>query len=465
MMQNKPSGYQALLCVVGLISLMFWGLFVLHVSLHSLMILCICWAVGHAYYIDPDMLRLKRSMVSVIQKSASVFLFFILIGAVIAGFIMSGAIPTLIYYGLQFITPQNFLPIGMLLCSLMSLVIGSCWGTIGTMGVALMGIGALLHIPAPITAGMIVSGAYVGDKFSPMSDTTMLSALTTETNLYKHIKGMTYSMLPSYLLSLAAFWWVGSYYGFEQFMVFSDVMVLRQKISSQFTIHIITLAPMLGMIWMSFKKKPAELTMLLSIFIAIGVAVGVQNFSIVAVLDSLFFGPKLPETGFVILDAVWKHGGIQSMLWSMSFTLLILILGGLLDSYQLISTLFMRLLPYLTSTFRLVATTVFAAIACNVMMGEAYLSIILTARIFKETYHKNGWDTCVLSKAIEVGSTLSTPLIPWTSSGVFISATLGTSPQGYVHWALFNWIALGIFLSMAAINFMGIRIYTQDDGA
>ncbi len=459
MTQNKPSGYQALLCVMGIISLMFWGLFVLKASLHSLMVLGICWVVCHAYYIDSDVLRLKQSMVSAIQKSAGVLLFFILIGAVIAGFIMSGAIPTLIYYGLQFITPQNFLPIGMLLCSMMSLVIGSCWGTIGTMGVALMGIAVLLHIPAPIAAGMVVSGAYFGDKFSPISDTTMLSALTTETNLYRHIKGMTYSMLPAYLLSLGVFWWIGSYYGFEQSLVLSDVEALRQKISTHFTIHYVTLAPMLGMLWLSIKKKPAELSMLVSIFVAILVAVGIQKFSMVAVLDSLFCGPALPTTGSVILDAVLKHGGIQSMLWSMSLTLLILILGGLLDSYQLIATLFMRLLPYLTRPFRLVATTVFAAIACNVLMGEAYLSIILNARIFKKTYTTMRWDSCVLSKAIEVGSTLSTPLIPWTSSGVFITATLGISPQDYLQWALFNWIALGVFFSMAAMNFMGIKMY------
>ena len=457
MSQTKPSGYQALLCVAGIVSLMFWGLFVLKASLHSLIILCIFWVLAHAYYIDKDFLRLKQSMLSGLQKSSGMFLFFILIGAVIAGVIMSGAIPTLIYYGLEFITPQNFLPIGMVLCSMMSLVIGSCWGTIGTVGVALLGIATLLHIPAAIAAGMIVSGAYFGDKFSPISDTTMLCALMTETNLYRHISGLTYSLIPAYLLSLGVFWAIGYHYGFEHALDVTDLEALRQQISTHFTVNIISVSPMLVMLGFSIKKKPAELSMLMSLFVAIWIAILVQKFQVVDVFNSLFCGPQLPQIGSPMLDGVFKHGGIQSMLWSMSLTLLILILGGLLDSYQFITHLFAKLMPYLIRPFRLVLATVTSAIACNVLMGEAYLSIILSSRIFKETYPKLRWDKSVLSNAIEVGSTLSTPLIPWTSSGVFISATLGGAPQDYMLWAVFNWVALGVFLCMAALNFIGIK--------
>lgn len=461
MTNNKPSGCQALVCVIGIFILMFWGLFILKASLHSLILMSILWASVHAYYIDHNVLRLKQSMISAIQKSSSVLLIFLLIGTVIAGFMMSGAIPSLIYYGLNFITPQNFLPIGMLLCSMMSLVIGSCWGTIGTMGVALLGIAVLLHIPGPIAAGMIVSGAYFGDKFSPISDTTILSALSTDTNLYRHIKGMTYSILPAYCLSLGVFWWIGYYFFLDQNKVLTDVLAIQNEIRTHFKIHTLNLLPMVAMVWFSVNKKPAQLSMLVSLFIAVMVAILFQKFSITSVLNSLFSGPDLPQTNSNLLNTVLKHGGIQSMLGSMSLSLLILILGGLLDSYQLITHLFIRLMPYLTRSFRLVLTTVMAAIACNLLIGEAYLSIILNARIFKEAYAKLHLDTCVLSKALEIGSTLSTPLIPWTSSGVFIAATLGISPLEYLGWAVFNWIALGVFLSMAAMNFMGIRMYFQ----
>lgn len=456
---KKPSCSQAIVCLIGIISLIFGGLFYFKASLHTLMMLSICWVICHAYYIDSGMQRIKQSLATTLQNSACMLLFFLLIGAMIAGFIMSGAIPTLLYYGLTFITPQTFLPIGMLLCSMMSLAIGSCWGTIGTIGVALMGVALLLHIPEPIVAGMIVSGAYLGDKFSPVSDTTMLSALATETNLYRHIRGMTYSMLPAYVISLGIFWWLGYFYGFKTNLALTEIQALKENINNHFTIHYMTITPMLAMLWFSIRKKPAELAMLLSVFIAICVAIVIQKFSISAVLESLFCGPKLTKTGSTILDNVLNHGGMQKMLWSMSLTMLILVLGSLLDNYKIISTLFLYLLPYLTRTFSLVFATVFSAITCNVLMGEAYLSIILTARIFKQKYSYLGLNSCALSKAIEVGSTLSTPLIPWTSSGVFITATLGISPQKYLQWALFNWIALGMFLAMAGTNFMGIHLY------
>ncbi len=208
-MHHKPTLLHAISCITAIFMMVFSGLFLLKTSLHSIMLICIFWVMVNAFYLNTNMEMIKECIQASIQKSAFVFLFFVLIGTVIAAFTLSGAIPTLIYYGLNFISPQVFLPIGMILCSMTSLAIGSCWGTIGTMGIALIGVASIFHIPLPLTAGMIVSGAYFGDKFSPISDTTVLSALSTGTNLYKHIKGMTYSLIPAYILSLGGFWIVG----------------------------------------------------------------------------------------------------------------------------------------------------------------------------------------------------------------------------------------------------------------
>ncbi|MDP1615171.1 MAG: Na+/H+ antiporter NhaC family protein, partial [Methylococcales bacterium] len=345
----------------------------------------------------------------------------ILIGAVIAAFTLSGAIPTLIYYGLALISPNVFLPIGMLLCSMMSLAIGSTWGTIGTMGVALMGVGSILHIPLPIVAGMVVSGAYFGDKFSPISDTTILSAMTTETNLYKHIKGMTYSMIPAYVLSLAIFAGIGKYYTPVQSVSFTELATIRDLIQEHFYTGFITLLPLLVMFCMSVKKKPAELSMLTSLVVALGIAFFVQKVPIAEGLNALFSGASFKHTGSSVLDAALNRGGIQSMLWSMSLAILVLVLGGLLDSYRFIQVLFERWVTYLKTPLQLVFTTMIASVLFNLLMGEAYLSIILSSRIFKSSYKKMDLDSCLLSKAIEEGSTFSTPLIPWTTSGAFVA--------------------------------------------
>jgi len=462
---KQPSLIQSLLCLSGILFFVFVGLLVLKTSLHSIILLSLFWVILHAFYLDHNQTRFKQGMISAIQKSAPVFLYFILIGAVIAAFTMSGAIPTLIYYGLNFITPHNFLPIGMILCSMMSLAIGSCWGTIGTMGVALMGVASILDIPAPMAAGMIVSGAYFGDKFSPISDTTMLSALATNTDLYTHIKGMTYSIIPAYLISFGIFWFIGSHYVIDNPAYLQDITSIQHLIRTHIQIGFMTLLPIFMMLILSLKKKPAELSMLISIVIALCLSFFMQHLTLTDVLNSLFSGPHFSKTGSTILDTALSRGGIQSMLWSMSLALFILTLGGLLDSYHFISTLFARMIYRLKHPVSLVLATLSIATTCNLLMGEAYLSIILTSQLFKRAYQKMGLKSCVLSKAIEEGSTFSTPLIPWTTSGAFIAATLGVYPLDYLFWSVFNWVAPIVFIGFVAIKFVGIKMYVQEPAA
>ena len=459
--EQRPSFNQAMLCLLGIVFLVFFGLFVIKTSLVHMILLCIIWTILHAYYFDQNIIRLKRSLFSAIRKSASVFLFFILIGALIAAFTISGAIPTLIYYGLDFISPLNFLPIGMVLCSLMSLAIGSCWGTIGTMGVALIGVASILQIPLPMAAGMIVSGAYFGDKFSPISDTTILSALTTETDLYKHILGMTYSIIPAYIISLIIFWFIGAHYGAEHALLLNQVVSIQQHIYVHFHIGFITLLPMGVMLILSLKKIPAAVSMLLSVFVALIVAIFVQKIHFTEALNALWIGPNMKTTGSSLMDAVFNHGGIHSMLWSLMLALLILTLGGLLEAYHFITTLFARMVQHLKTPIALVSATITTSVLCNILMGEAYLSIILSSRIFKKSYINMKLDSCVLSKAIEEGSTFSTPLIPWTTSGVFITSTLGVYPLDYLFWSIFNWVAPLMFLLLVSVNFVGIKLYQQ----
>lgn len=454
-----PSFAHSFFCISSLFILVFSGLFLLKTSIHSIILLCIFWVILNAWYLNPNVEQLRESIRTGVQKSSFLLLFFILIGAVIAAFTLSGAIPTLVYYGLNLISPKAFLPIGMILCSLMSLAIGSCWGTIGTMGVALMGVATILHIPLPITAGMIISGAYFGDKLSPISDTTILSASTTDTDLYKHIKGMTYSLIPAYLICAGIFWFIGMQQPVGDSAQLQELSAVQHVISQNFNIGPIALLPMLVMFLLSIYKKPAELSMLCSVVIAIIVAMSIQHWSLAEVLNGLFTGPMIHTTDSTILNTVLSRGGIQSMLWTMALTLLILVLGSILESYRFISVLFESLIGYLKKPTSLVFSTLLTTIMCNMLMGEAYLSIILTSRIFKKAYHHQGLDSCVLSKAVEEGGTLSTPLIPWTTSGAFIIATLGISPFDYLLWSFFNMLAPLCFLIFVKINFAGIKMY------
>lgn len=218
---------------------------------------------------------------------------------------------------------------------------------------------------------------------------------------------------------------------------------------------------MMAILALAFLKKPAELSMLFAIFLALLIAVWGQDLNLSLVLTQLFTGPQHVITGSVILDNALSHGGIQSMLGPMSLALLILALGGLLDNYDFLNTLCAPMIRDLKDPFSLVLATLVVAVMANLMMGEAYLSIILTSRLFKHAYYNLGLDSCVLSKAIEEGSTFSTPLIPWTTSGAFIAATLGVFPSEYIFWALFNWIAPIMFLGFVALKFLGLKMYVH----
>jgi NhaC family Na+:H+ antiporter len=423
------------------------------------MMLCVFWVMLNIMFVDHDMHRFKQSMISSIQKSSSVLLIYLFIGTIVGVSIISGAIPTLIFYGLKWITPSLFLPLGMLLCSVMSLAIGSCWATIGTMGVALIGIAAVLNIPLPIAAGMIVSGAYFGDKLSPLSDTTILSAHTTGTDLYKHIKGMTYSLIPAYCTTLGLFGVIGVFYMPQSGCSLEKLNEVLSYLSTHYHIGWISVIPMMVMFSLSMMKKPAELVMLVGIFLSLMVAIFVQQETIQSSMNVLYVGSVVKNTHLPLLESMLNRGGMERMLSSLSLTLLILALGGLLESYHFITVVCSTLLKKLHGPLSLVSATLVSAVVINMLVSEAYLSIMLLQKIFGDAYKKNQLDSSLLSKSIEEGATFSTPLIPWTTSGVFVATTLGVSPLEYLPWSLLNWIAPLFLIIFVMSNFCGRQMY------
>lgn len=456
-----PTTAHASLCIGMIFVLVFSGLFIIHASLHGIILLCIVWAILNAFWISADVERLKKCIQSTVQDASFLFLIFILIGAVIAAFTISGAIPTLVYYGLTLISPHYFLPIGLILCALMSLAIGTSWGTIGTIGVALMGVANILQIPAPITAGMIISGAYFGDKLSLISDTTILSAHSAKTDLYQHIRGMTYSVIPAFFISCGLFWYIGTLFYAPNAELLQSLQLTKQILLMHYHVGIVPMIPIIVLFLLTVQKKPAQLAMLVAVILALVIALWIQPISLSQALNSLLYGPKTIITNSPTLNAAFHHGGIQSMLWSLSLSILILILGGILSGYHFLIVLFDSLIQKIQKAFTLVFATISTAVLCNMLMGEAYLSIILTSQLFEKAYQRVGLERCVLSNAIEKGSTFSTPLIPWTTSGAFICSTLGISPSEYLGWSLFNWLAPIVFLLIVRVDFLGISLFKK----
>ena len=453
---QDPSFLHSLICFGGVIVTVISGMLWLGISLHSLLVIAVVWVAGHSSWLGFSYQKIKSSMISGIEKGLGAIFIFFLIGILVAALIESGTIGGLIYYGLDLLHPTFFLPAGLVLCSLMSLATGTAWGTIATIGVVLMGLGSVLGIPLPIVVGMVVSGASFGDKMSPVSDTTNLAAMSADTDLYAHIKSMLYTTVPTYIISLIAFMLVGLYYT-GQTLSAQEILTLSQHLEIEFAISPLTLLPLIVLLVLSLKRTPAEASMLASVATAVVLAVATQDRAITEVLNSLHTG-YVADTGLEQLDTLLSRGGITSMMWTMSLALIALSLGGILDRAGFVRVLLRGMLKRIKRSASLMATTIGTGVIANMSMGEGYLSIIFGGQIFKESYEEDRLEKHMLSRCLEEGATLSTSLIPWTTSGAFITGALGMSPLEFAPWAFFNYINPLLSIGLA---YMGFGIFRQ----
>ncbi|MDP5131901.1 MAG: Na+/H+ antiporter NhaC [Paraglaciecola sp.] len=448
---RAPSFLQSLICFSVIILMIAGGLFGLEISLHTLMFLCLLWVGINAFSLGYGYLSIRELMNNALTRALPAIYIFILIGMVIASFMHSGTIATLIYYGLSWLSPTLFLPIGLLLCALMSVATGTSWGTVGTLGVVLIGIGSTMNIPLPLVAGMIVCGATFGDKMSPISDTTNLAAMSAGTDLYRHIYAMLFTTIPSFLLTLLIFIGIGFNYS-EQGIELIEIAALQTALSHTYQLApLVTLLPLILLAVLSIRKVPAEVTMSCSILLAVSIAIFYQSESPITVLNALWQNSP-QSTGITNLDALLGRGGISSMSWTLLLALMAIALGGMLHGAGFLTALLAGIIKRVKRSASLVATTIMSGFLGNMAMGEAYISIILNCQLFKPKYEQQQLDSAVLSRSVEEGSTLTTGLIPWTTAGAFYTATLGVDVLDFAPYAFFNYLNAIVAVAMAALG-------------
>ena len=460
--QSLPSFRHALVTFGTTVVVISTGLFYLGTSLHSLMLGCLIIAATSAMWLGYSYTDIRKAMNSGIAGALNAIYIFIMIGVLIAALIESGALATLIYSGIHFIEPTIFLPAGLLLCSLMSVATGTSWGTVGTAGVILVGIGSAMGFPPALVAGMVVSGACFGDKMSPVSDTTNLAAMSSSTSLYDHIRSMCYTTAPAYVLALICFILLGLNYS-DAVLPQAQLQQLTTALSDTFTIHWLTIVPLVVMVVLSVMRVPAEVAMMAASGLSVILAVSLQDRSLSVVLNSLFDGSKI-HTGVSSLDSLLGRGGIMSMMWTLSLALIALALGGILNHVGFLKVLVQGILRRIKSAVVLVATTIVSCFVGNASMGEAYMSIIFGGQLFGEAYDKQGLSRSVLSRSLEEGATMTTPLIPWTTAGAFYASTMGISVLDYAPWALLNWLnpLLGILAAACGIGLFARKTVAKD---
>ena len=447
----NPTFWHALVCFVGIFVLIALGMFVYAISIHVTLFLALIWTVMHACKLGYTFNEVRGMMDDGIIKALPAIYIFLLIGMVISSFMQSGTIASLLYHGLEWISPGLFLVAGLLLCSFMSVATGTSWGTVGTIGVVLVGIGEAMSIPLPLVVGMVVSGATFGDKLSPISDTTNLAAMCAGTNLYRHIGCMLYTTLPTLLIvSVIFFIWGMQFEGLAIPAAHMDE--IRTSLVAAYRMDLwITLSPLLLMFGLSIKRYAAEVSMSCSIALAAVIAVWYQDKSPVEVINALWMNTP-GETGVANIDELLGRGGIYSMAWTLLLSILALALGGILHHASFLQVLLQQVVSRVRRVSALIATTIISGVIGNMAMGEAYISIILNCQLFKSAYEKNAVDHAVLSRSVEEGATLTTGLIPWTTAGTFYVATLGVPTLEYAPYALLNILNPLVSMLMAVLG-------------
>ncbi|KGR80989.1 Na+/H+ antiporter NhaC [Lysinibacillus boronitolerans] len=362
----------------------------------------------------------------------AVFIFFF-IGILISSWIMGGTIPTLIYYGFLTVSPNFFFAIVFLICSIVGISIGSSLTTVATVGVAFMGIAGAMDISLTITAGAIVSGAFFGDKMSPLSDTTNLASGTVGVDLFEHIKNMGWTTIPAFLISFVLYAIIsptGAATSFE------TVEQFKEGLLSTGLIHWYTLLPIAVLVIMTFYKAPAVITLAVVSIIGVGLGALLDPIPPADVFKILFDG-YVSQTGNKEVDALLTRGGMNSMLFTIALVLLALTMGGLLFTLGIIQSILAKVESLFKSAGSVITGAAITGIGVNTLIGEQYLSILLTGEAFKAQFAKVGLAPKNLSRVMEDAGTVVNPLVPWSVCGIFITSVLGISTLDYLPFTFF----------------------------
>ena len=436
----------------GIIVILTGGIVLFEIGIHVLLILSLLLSGAFSYSYGYTTGEMIEGMKSSLSRATPAMVIFILIGAIMGSWIHAGTVPALIYYGLEFLNIQYFLPMGLVICSLTSLATGTSWGTAGTVGIALMGIGISLGISPPIVAGMVISGAYFGDKLSPISDTTNLAAASAETNLYAHIVAMLYTTVPAYAICLILYTAMGFGISAEASVNFEQVAQIQGVLAERFNLNAVVLLPILALLAMMVMKISAIPAMIAAAFLATLVSMAFQGSDLTSALNAINDGYS-EETGVALVDSILVRGGIQSMMWTFSLAYLALCLGGVLEKVGYLTVLVENIVEKIRSAANLVTLVIGTTFLANIAMGTNYMSIILNGNIFREVFDKAGIRRRMLSRLLEEGGTQTAALVPWSTAGAFMAGTLGVATFEYLPYTFLNYLNPLLSVMLAYLGF------------
>ena len=389
-------------------------------------------------YLGYSWTEIQSAMVSGIVNSLPAIIILMLVGMIIGIWIAGGTVPTLIYYGLQILSPRWFLPITFILCAIVSTATGTSFGTIGTMGLALIGVGEGLGLPLAAVAGCIVSGSYFGDKMSPLSDTTNIAPAMAGAELFDHIRSMMYTTIPATVIALICYTIIG--YNYQGNDISSpQVQQLLTAIPANFNISLWTLLPPVVVITLSIMKFPSIPVLATSVVVSAVMAIFTQGLSFVAVVNAAMNG-NVSNVGVELIDKVFTGGGMGKMLGTIAVIMIATSFGGILESSGVLSTVVTALLKKVKRTGDLIVCVILSCYLVAVSAGSGTLSIILPGRTFKSAFEERNIAANVLSRTLEDAATLGITLVPWSVPGLYITGMLHVPTIQYAPYNILCWI-------------------------
>ncbi len=465
-LKPKPSLGVSLVPVVILIASLFYVIVILDGSGHIPLIFSgIIAAVMAGTVLGMSWEGIQKGLTAVIVTALPAILILMVVGLLIGVWIVSGVVPIMIFYGLKILDPGYFLLATCVICAIISLATGSSWSTAATVGLAMMGVGQALAIPPGMTAGAVISGAYFGDKLSPLSDTTNLAPAVAGTQLFSHIRHMLYTTVPALIIALIIFTVIGIVRPTAGMVETPEYLMMLSTLSETFNLNPLLLVAPALVLFLVWKQTPALPSLVM------GVIVGAVLFLVFQwdqglgfagnmdlLVSSLYIG-YVSLTGVPLVDDLLTRGGLISMMDTIALIMVALAFGGIMEASGMLARLAQAILSLARSAGSLVAVTTFSCLGMNILASDQYLAVIVPGRMYRSAYLKRGLHPKNLSRALEASATVTSPLIPWNTCGAYMSTVLGVGAFAYLPFAFFNLAApvISMFLGFSGITMQKIE--------
>lgn len=467
--RRKPTFLESVVPIIAMLVILTIGKGVLGYSTEPLLIMVAAVAAFVAFRVGVTWDEMLQEISEKIAKGMPAILILICVGAMVGAWMSAGTIPLMIYYGIQIVNPKFLLVTAFLITAVVSVVTGTSWGSVATMGVALMGIAGALGVSLPATAGAVIAGSYFGDKMSPLSDTTNLAPIAAGSNLYDHIGHMFYTTIPATIVSLIVYAIAGMNADVTADITSETVVTMLTQLSSMYNWNLLLLVPVIIVLAGSIMRKPTIPVMLLSTFVAGLEGLFIQKVSLGNVLSSTVGGfnvSMIERAGFDVStcsEAVTKllnRGGMNGI---MSTTLLVFCafcFAGIMSRAGCLDVVLQKILSVAKSTGALITATVAACITMALTTGNSYLSILIPGEMFRDAYKERGLAAKNLSRTLEDAGTVFVPLVPWSAAGAYMTATLGVEVLDYLPWAVLCYTG---FMFAILWGFTGFGIAKLED--